>query len=87
MEPEPGTCARRPSRAINAAAAARVGQKMLGKYNIRYIRMILKKLIKKINKENAPKGGWREGDKLTSAQAAGRRNQDHKLRVQASDPS
>ena len=49
--------------------------------------MILKKLIKKINKENAPKGGWREGDKLTSAQAAGRRNQDHKLRVQASDPS
>ena len=49
--------------------------------------MILKKLIKKINKENAPKGGWREGDKLTSAQAAGNRKRDHKLRVQASDPS
>ena len=26
--------------------------------------MKLKKLIKKINKENAPPGGWREGDKL-----------------------
>jgi len=45
--------------------------------------MKLKKLIKKINKENAPPGGWKKGDKLTSSQAAGRRNQGHKPRVQA----
>ena len=45
--------------------------------------MKLKKLIKKINKENAPPGGWREGDKLTSSQAAGNRKRDHKLRAQA----
>ena len=45
--------------------------------------MKLKKLIKKINKENAPPGGWKEGDKLTSAQAAGHRKRDHKLRAQA----
>ena len=45
--------------------------------------MKLKKLIKKINKENAPPGGWREGDKLTSPQAAGRRARARKLRVQA----
>ena len=87
MEPGPGTCARHPSRVTSAEAVAPAGQKMLKKYNIRYIRMILKKLIKKINKENAPKGGWREGDKLTSSQAPGRRNQDHKLRVQASSLS
>ena len=53
------------------------------KSNIKYIRMILKKLIKKINKENAPKGGWGEGDKLIRSQAAGRRARAHKLRVQA----
>ena len=45
--------------------------------------MKLKKLIKKINKENAPPGGWGEGDKLTSSQAAGRRKKVHKLRAQA----
>ena len=45
--------------------------------------MKLKKLIKKINKENAPPGGWREGDKLTSSQARSRRNRVHKPRVQA----
>ena len=45
--------------------------------------MKLKKLIKKINKENVPPGGWKEGDKLTSAQAAGHRNRIHKLRAQA----
>jgi hypothetical protein len=45
--------------------------------------MKLKKLIKKINKENAPPGGWREGDKLIRPQAAGRRKRDHKLRAQA----
>ena len=45
--------------------------------------MKLKKLIKKINKENAPPGGWREGDKLTSAHAAGNRKRVHKLRAQA----
>jgi len=28
--------------------------------------MILKKLIKKINKENAPPDGWRPEDKVTS---------------------
>jgi hypothetical protein len=49
--------------------------------------MKLKKLIKKINKENAPPGGWKKGDKLTSSQAAGRRNQGHKPRVQASSLS
>jgi len=43
--------------------------------------MILKKLIKKINKENAPPDGWGEGDKLTSSQAPGRRAPGHKLRV------
>ena len=87
MEPEPGTCARLLFRATSAEAVARAGQKMLKKYNTRYIRMILKKLIKKINKENAPPGGWGEGDKLIRSQAAGRRNQDHKLRVQASSLS
>ena len=45
--------------------------------------MKLKKLIKKINKENAPPGGWREGDKLTRPQAAGNRKKVHKLRAQA----
>jgi len=45
--------------------------------------MKLKKLIKKINKENAPPGGWREGDKLTRPQAPGRRNPIRKLRAQA----
>ena len=49
--------------------------------------MKLKKLIKKINKENAPPGGWREADKLTSPQAAGNRKRVHKLRVQALYPS
>jgi len=49
--------------------------------------MKLKKLIEKINKENAPPGGWGEGDKLTSSQAAGRRARVHKPRVQASSPS
>jgi len=49
--------------------------------------MKLKKLIKKINKENAPPGGWREGDKLTSSQARSRRKRDHKPRVQASSLS
>jgi len=87
MEPEPGTCARHPSRTISVEAVARAGQKMLKKYNTRYIRMILKKLIKKINKENAPPGGWGEGDKLIRSQAAGRRKRVHKLRVQASSPS
>tara|TARA_R110000764_G_scaffold58572_2_gene127267 strand:+ start:508 stop:645 length:138 start_codon:yes stop_codon:yes gene_type:complete len=45
--------------------------------------MKLKKLIEKINKENAPPGGWKKGDKLTSSQAAGRRKKVHKLRAQA----
>jgi len=31
--------------------------------------MKLKKLIKKINKENAPPGGWKKEDKLTNSQA------------------
>jgi len=31
--------------------------------------MKLKKLIKKINKENAPPGGWKKTDKLSSLQA------------------
>ena len=31
--------------------------------------MKLKKLIKKINKENAPPGGWKKIDKLSSLQA------------------
>ena len=34
MEPSPGTYARRLSKATTAAAAARVGQKMLKKFNI-----------------------------------------------------
>jgi len=33
--------------------------------------MRLKKLIKKINKENAPPGGWRSRDKVPSSQAGG----------------
>ena len=49
--------------------------------------MQLKKLIKKINKENTPPGGWKEADKLTSPQAAGNRKRVHKLRVQALDLS
>ena len=43
--------------------------------------MKLKKLIKKINKENAPPGGWKEGDKLTSSQAQSHKVPSHKLRV------
>ena len=31
----------------------------------------LKKLIKKINKENTPPGGWRPEDKVPSSQAGG----------------
>ena len=49
--------------------------------------MKLKKLIKKINKENTPPGGWKEADKLTSPQAAGNRKRVHKLRAQASSLS
>ena len=45
--------------------------------------MKLKKLIKKINKENAPPDGWKESDKLTRPQAAGNRKKVHKLRAQA----
>jgi hypothetical protein len=33
--------------------------------------MKLKKLIKKINKENTPPGGWRARDKVPSSQAGG----------------
>ena len=33
--------------------------------------MKLKKLIKKINKENTPPGGWKPEDKSTSSQAGG----------------
>ena len=33
--------------------------------------MRLKKLIKKINKENTPPGGWRPEDKVSSSQAGG----------------
>ena len=33
--------------------------------------MRLKKLIKKINKENTPPGGWRPEDKVPSSQAGG----------------
>jgi len=33
--------------------------------------MKLKKLIKKINKENTPPGGWRPRDKVSSSQAGG----------------
>ena len=33
--------------------------------------MRLKKLIKKINKENTPPGGWRPEDKAASSQAGG----------------
>ena len=33
--------------------------------------MKLKKLIKKINKENTPPGGWRPEDKVPSSQAGG----------------
>ena len=33
--------------------------------------MKLKKLIKKINKENTPPGGWRPKDKVSSPQAGG----------------
>ena len=49
--------------------------------------MKLKKLIKKINKENTPPGGWKEADKLTSPQAGSRKGRGHKLRVQASSLS
>ena len=33
--------------------------------------MRLKKLVKKINKENAPPDGWKPGDKVPSSQAGG----------------
>jgi len=33
--------------------------------------MKLKKLIKKINKENTPPGGWKPEDKVASSQAGG----------------
>jgi len=33
--------------------------------------MQLKKLIKKINKENTPPGGWKPKDKVSSSQAGG----------------
>jgi hypothetical protein len=33
--------------------------------------MKLKKLIKKINKENTPPGGWKPKDKVSSSQAGG----------------
>jgi len=33
--------------------------------------MKLSKLIKKINKENTPPGGWRPRDKVPSSQAGG----------------
>jgi len=33
--------------------------------------MRLKKLVKKINKENTPPGGWRSRDKVPSSQAGG----------------
>ena len=33
--------------------------------------MKLKKLIKKINKENTPPGGWKPEDKVPSSQAGG----------------
>ena len=36
--------------------------------------MQLKKLIKKINKENAPPGGWKKTDKLSSLQALKQRD-------------
>ena len=33
--------------------------------------MTLKKLVKKINKENAPPDGWKPEDKVSSSQAGG----------------
>ena len=38
-------------------------------YHMANTKMKLKKLIKKINKENAPPGGWREDDKLQAPSA------------------
>ena len=31
----------------------------------------LKKLVRKLNKENAPPDGWKPGDKVSSSQAGG----------------
>jgi len=36
-------------------------------YHMANTKMKLKKLIKKINKENAPPGGWNSSDKLQAA--------------------
>ena len=84
---DPATCARHLSRATHAAAVARVGLRTLKKFNIEYIRMLLSEIIKELNEENAPPGGWREGDKLTSPQAGSRKGRGHKLKVQALVPS
>jgi len=45
--------------------------------------MKLSKLIKKINKENTPPGGWRPEDKAPSSQAGGPAPDEsgHKLKV------
>ena len=45
--------------------------------------MKLKKLIKKINKENTPPGGWKPEDKVPSSQAGGPAPDEsgHKLKV------
>ena len=40
MEPEPGTCARHPSKAINAEAVERVGQRRFMKYSTQYTKKI-----------------------------------------------
>jgi|TARA_B100000678_G_C18093701_1_gene455828 hypothetical protein len=44
--------------------------------------MKLKKLIKKINKENTPPGGWRSRDKVPSSQAGGPAHKDKDLKRQ-----
>jgi hypothetical protein len=45
--------------------------------------MKLKKLIKKINKENTPPGGWRSRDKVSSSQAGGPSHKESGFKQQA----
>ena len=81
--PELVTCARRLSKATSAAAAARVGQRIFMKFNIKYIS---KKYTKEdIINETVPHNDIEEaqGYKPTSPQAQKRKKKVHKLRAQA----
>jgi len=41
------------------------------RFRLKKKKIKLKKLVRKLNKENAPPDGWRPGDQVPSAQAGG----------------